>query len=74
MPIRKFTYPKFRAWWRSLIPADKRSLADRIGTTVGYLKQVAGGHSRPSAELAAALDRESAGAAPRAEFRPEAFQ
>ncbi|QIE84953.1 MULTISPECIES: transcriptional regulator [Pseudomonas aeruginosa group] len=46
-------------------------LATRCGTSVGQLKQVAYGHRRASAALAIDLDRETSGAVPCEETRPD---
>lgn len=42
----------------------------RTGTTRGYLKQIAYGNKQASAEIAAAVERETNGIANRKELRP----
>lgn len=38
--------------------ADKEALATKLGTTVKYLRKLAGGHCLPSLEMARAIKRE----------------
>ncbi|MBK3748723.1 YdaS family helix-turn-helix protein [Stutzerimonas balearica] len=47
------------------------ALATRCETTLGQLKQVAYGNRRANAALAIALDRETSGAVPCEETRPD---
>lgn len=57
-----------------LKPLDKNALlafATRCDTTPGQLKQVAYGNRRANAALAIALDRETDGAVPCEETRPD---
>jgi DNA-binding transcriptional regulator YdaS (Cro superfamily) len=51
--------------------AARESFARRCGTTLGQLKQVAGGHRRCGESLAINIDRESRGALPCERFRPD---
>ena len=43
----------------------------RTGTTRGYLKQIAYGNKQASAEVAAAVERETGGEATRKDLRPD---
>lgn len=46
--------------WMSLATVEEQQLlAERAGTSRGYLYQLAGGHRQGSAELGAAIERES---------------
>lgn len=55
-------------------PIDERErVARRAGTTVAYLKQIAGGHSRPSADLAVRLESASDGRMTREDLLPDLF-
>jgi hypothetical protein len=46
--------------WMSLATVEEQQLlAERAGTSRGYLYQLAGGHRQASAELGAAIERES---------------
>lgn len=54
--------------------ADERErVAKRAGTTVAYLKQIAGRHSRPSPDLAVRLEEASDQRMTREELLPEFF-
>lgn len=66
-------FPIFQAFWRGLNAKDKVAFAKRCGTNVAYMKQISGGHSKPSAKLAKTIDEQSEGKAPRVEFCPEVF-
>jgi DNA-binding transcriptional regulator YdaS (Cro superfamily) len=69
----RYEYPKFRAWFRELTAQQKRDIAAKLKTSVGYLKQIAGGHSRPSAAFANAVDKATRSRASRKELRPDVF-
>ncbi len=71
--MEKYQYPKTRDYFRALSPDQKRELAKGLGTSLGYLKQIVGGHSRPSATFAAKMDRATKGKAPKRELRPDVF-
>lgn len=71
--MAKHKFPKFTAYWRALIHDQKRQFAAKIGSTVDYMKQISGGHSKPSAALARKIDEASFGQVPRSEFCPEVF-
>lgn len=46
--------------WMSLATVEEQQLlAERAGTSRGYLYQLAGGHRQASAELGAAIERET---------------
>ncbi len=46
--------------WMSLATVEEQQLlAERAGTSRGYLYQLSGGHRQASAELGAAIERES---------------
>ncbi|MEW6563807.1 MAG: hypothetical protein AB1400_11435 [Pseudomonadota bacterium] len=50
---------QFRTYLRSLTPTQREAYAARCRTTVGYLYQIAGGHSRASGPLARVLAEQS---------------
>ena len=54
-------------------PAKRQALAEAAGTTVSYFWQIAGGHTRCSAELAVELEKASGGMIQREDIRPELF-
>ena len=62
-----------RTFLRSTDSDDRERVAKRARTTVAYLKQIAGGHSRPSADMALRLEAASDGRMTREELLPEFF-
>lgn len=58
--------------WLAITPADRReAVAEKAGTTVGYLWQLAGGHRKAASELAERLQDASAGEITIAGLRPD---
>lgn len=55
----------------SLNRRGKEQFALRLGTSVGFLAQIAYGHRRCSPDLAIAIERETGGAVTVADLRPE---
>lgn len=51
------TINALRAWMRAATPDERRLLAERAGTTVGQLNQLAGGHRQASAAAAGDIER-----------------
>jgi DNA-binding transcriptional regulator YdaS (Cro superfamily) len=51
-----------KTYLESRTPQERRALAQRCGTSVDYLWQIANGLRTPKAALAVAISRESAGA------------
>lgn len=51
--------------------ARRSELAYRCGTTLGHITNVSYGYKRCSAELAAAIERETNGAVTRRDLRPD---
>lgn len=45
--------------------------AERVGSSVGYLRQIAGNHRKPSAEFTIKLEKESGGKLRRQDLRPD---
>lgn len=41
----------FTPYWKSLLPPEKRKLADDLGTSYVYLSQISGGHRRAGGDL-----------------------
>ncbi|MCU0806570.1 MAG: helix-turn-helix domain-containing protein [Candidatus Contendobacter sp.] len=60
-----------KEWIRATRPEKRKAICDAIGTTPDYLWQIAGGHSRPSARLAIAIERETGVC--RQKLRPDIF-
>lgn len=54
-------------------PAERERVAACAGTSVAYLRQLAGGHSRASAEMAIRLEQASDGRITREDLRPDLF-
>lgn len=59
---------RFADFYRSMSPEGRQQLAERVGTSVAYLQQIAGGHSRPSAAMAAKISDGTMGAVSRLEL------
>ena len=62
-----------RDFLRATTIEERQRVAALAGTTVGYLKQIAGRHSRPSADLAVRLEEASGRRMTREELLPEIF-
>jgi len=56
---------------KSLTPKARNSFADRCGTTVGQLRQVAGGYRRAGESLAINIERESGRQVTCEDLRPD---
>ncbi len=61
----------FRAFFRSLTPAEREHFAASAGTTVGHLRNCAYGHRRMHPSLCLAIERLTAGQVTRRELRPK---
>jgi DNA-binding transcriptional regulator YdaS (Cro superfamily) len=46
-----------KTWIRQTTPEERREICEQIGTTMDYLWQIAGGHSRASARMALEIER-----------------
>lgn len=53
------TISPMKQWMAAATVDEQQLLAQRAGTSRGYLYQIAGGHRQASAELGAAIERES---------------
>lgn len=60
-----------REWMRATPPDLRRAACEDIGTTMDYLWQIAGGHSRAGAKMALAI--ETVTGVSRHELRPDIF-
>lgn len=60
-----------RAFIGSLPPESREPFAARCETTIGHLRNVAGGHKSCSPILAACIERQSAGVVRRWDLRPD---
>lgn len=53
------TITHIKAWMSAATVDEQKLLAERAGTSRAYLYQLAGGHRQASAELGAAIERET---------------
>lgn len=60
-------------YMKTLSPEQKESYAQRCGTTVAYLFQLSGGHSKASGPLARTLGAQSGGLVQLEALRPDIF-
>jgi DNA-binding transcriptional regulator YdaS (Cro superfamily) len=64
---------RFRAYWNSLTPEEKRAFAAACGTTEGYLRKAFSVGSLLGPELCVAIEIASAGRITRQDLRPDDF-
>jgi len=64
---------RFLDHWGDLSAKAKRRLAAGVGNSPEYLRLVAYGHRRASADLAVRLEKATAGGVKRADLRPDIF-
>lgn len=64
----------WRKWFAKTAVDERERVALAAGTTVGHLRQLAGGHRRASAELAERLEAASDGELAIAFVRPDLLQ
>lgn len=57
----KTPVPEMQAWLASATPEERKRVADASGISVGYLWLIAGGHRKPSEEVATNLHKATAG-------------
>lgn len=57
----KTPIPEMQRWLASATPEERKRVAEASGISVGYLWLIAGGHRRPSEEVATNLDRATSG-------------
>ena len=62
---------KLRAYLAQLSPDDRERFAVACGTSVGHLRNVAGGYKTCAESLAINIDRESGGAVRCEDMRPD---
>jgi DNA-binding transcriptional regulator YdaS (Cro superfamily) len=62
-----------KTFLKNTSPDEREALANRLGTSVAYFWQIAGGHRKPSALLCRRLEAASGGLISAAELRPELF-
>jgi hypothetical protein len=53
------TISPMKQWMAAATVEEQQLMAERVGTSRGYMYQIAGGHRQASAELGAAIERES---------------
>lgn len=61
----------FPDYWKSLPVADRRSLADRCGTSFGFLQNIVYGSRECGPALAVSIERESGFVVRRWDSRPD---
>ena len=57
----------------STTPEDREKLAKKVGSSVEYFWQIAGGHRKPGARLCRELEKHSGGKIKASVLRPEYF-
>lgn len=55
------THGTLKAWLKDHSPDERQHLADAVGSSVGYLYQLAGGHRQPSLQMALDIERHTGG-------------
>jgi DNA-binding transcriptional regulator YdaS (Cro superfamily) len=63
----------FETYYTSLSPEAKRDLAEKLGITVAYLRQIAHGHRRAGARVIARIAEATQGAVTPADLRPDLY-
>ena len=63
-----------RDWLNQAKPEERQALAEKVGTTVPYLWQLAGKHRKGSATLIVAIARASKEVTPDREMTPAALR
>lgn len=57
----KTPIPDMQAWLNKATPEERRRVADESGISVGYLWLIAGGHRKPSEDVAVSLHKATEG-------------
>lgn len=63
-----------RNWMKATPPEARVEICKSIGTTMDYLWQIAGRHSRPGAKFAVAFEKATNGSVMRHELRPDLWE
>jgi DNA-binding transcriptional regulator YdaS (Cro superfamily) len=64
-------YPKLQAYLASLSAAEKEAFAERLDTSIGYLRKTMSSKQKFGEKLAIDIERESGGFVPCEELRPD---
>jgi DNA-binding transcriptional regulator YdaS (Cro superfamily) len=63
----------FRDYFNTLTPDQRKDLAAKVDTTVGYLKQIAWAKKKPGAVMCNKLEQATGGEVTRELLRPDIF-
>lgn len=67
----KIPIPDMQAWLTKAAPDERQRVADASGISVGYLWLIAGGHRKPSEDVAAKLHKATQGRVSAFSFFPK---
>lgn len=67
----KIPIPDMQAWLTNACANERQRVADESGISVGYLWLIAGGHRKPSEDVAVRLHRATAGKVSALSFFPK---
>lgn len=67
----KTPVPDMQAWLTNASPGERQRVADASGISVGYLWLIAGGHRKPSEDVAASLHKATSGTVSAFSFFPK---
>ncbi|ENQ6443803.1 helix-turn-helix domain-containing protein [Citrobacter freundii] len=62
-----------KAYWDSLTKEQQSQLAERVGSTPGYLRLVFNGYKKASFSLAKRLEQNTFGAITKSDLRPDIY-
>lgn len=63
----------FKNYFNTLTPDQRKDLANKVDTTVGYLKQIAWAKKKPGAVMCNKLEQATDGKVTRESLRPDIF-
>jgi transcriptional regulator with XRE-family HTH domain len=67
----KTPIPEMQAWLTKAAPDERQRVADESGISVGYLWLIAGGHRKPSEDVATSLHKATSGRVSAFSFFPK---
>jgi transcriptional regulator with XRE-family HTH domain len=67
----KTPIPDMQAWLTKAAPDERQRVADESGISVGYLWLIAGGHRKPSEDVATSLHKATQGRVSAFSFFPK---
>lgn len=65
--------PTLSGYINGLTDSERTKLESETGTTIAYLRQIAGGFRRASTDMALAIERATAGTVPKNLLRPDVW-